>query len=536
MRGAAQGQGGVELEGDRGRQHRGRVHHHHHQGDAALKEVEGEAASAEQAMLKAGPTADKASDDYTAARMRLATLRTKLRDNTDTTKRLALVEKRREAKVTESELDRRHGTQAVASEENTLREAQKLAKQARHLERLSREERSASEKAEAQGLALQRPAAALLKDSQRLNDQSNLVLDQSHSAQAKALAALDLKLAQSLAARASKGMAEARGDFALAIADRKKAVNDDTQSAHKVTEDASVSLKTNQEQPALLHVLHGQVTGGQALSAVVNTDTKGLMNAEEALGVDRDALIAEKKSVADADAQLAVLADQAKALRAEVQAAEKEVLQAAHAHVAALRAYKMDTAKALSSQTQLNSLRQQDMKTLRDQRTAVATKMKDSSQRCVPAALRSPAPCPRASAPCLAPAHHRAALGCRALTSCRVGVVGRYKDALAKIAKLDGHQTVLKVEIARLRLQVCTSGCCLAPGVEASLSSRSSLPPPLSPLPPLSTRTKEARPAPLLETRQQRGIHRIPEGGGWSCASVRCMAVCRAGDGAGCTW
>eukprot|EP00802_Teleaulax_amphioxeia_P001800 Tamp_01802.p1 GENE.Tamp_01802~~Tamp_01802.p1 ORF type:complete len:521 (+),score=204.92 Tamp_01802:350-1912(+) len=361
-------------------------------------------------MLKAGPTADKASDDYTAARMRLATLRTKLRDNTDTTKRLALVEKRREAKVTESELDRRHGTQAVASEENTLREAQKLAKHARHLERLSREERSASEKAEAQGLALQRPAAALLKDSQRLNDQSNLVLDQSHSAQAKALAALDLKLAQSLAARASKGMAEARGDFALAIADRKKAVNDDTQSAHKVTEDASVSLKTNQEQPALLHVLHGQVTGGQALSAVVNTDTKGLMNAEEALGVDRDALIAEKKSVADADAQLAVLADQAKALRAEVQAAEKEVLQAAHAHVAALRAYKMDTAKALSSQTQLNSLRQQDMKTLRDQRTAVATKMKDSSQR--------------------------------------------YKDALAKIAKLDGHQTVLKVEIARLRLQL----------------------------------------------------------------------------------
>ena len=64
--------------------------------------------------------------------------------------------------------------------------------------------------------------------------QSNLVLDQSHSAQAKALAALDLKLAQSLAARASKGMAEARSNFALAIADRKKAVDDDALSAHKV--------------------------------------------------------------------------------------------------------------------------------------------------------------------------------------------------------------------------------------------------------------------------------------------------------------
>ena len=30
----------------------------------------------------------------------------------------------------------------------------------------------------------------------------------------------------------------------------------------------------------------------------------------------------------------------------------------------------------------------------------------------------------------------------------------RYNVALGKIAKLDGHQTVLKVQIARLRLQV----------------------------------------------------------------------------------
>ena len=37
----------------------------------------------------------------------------------------------------------------------------------------------------------------------------------------------------------------------------------------------------------------------------------------------------------------------------------------------------------------------------------------------------------------------------------RRGLGCRYNTALAKIAKLDGHQTVLKVEIARLRLQVC---------------------------------------------------------------------------------
>lgn len=368
------------LEEGRGRQHRGRVHHHHH-GDAALSSVEDAAARAEQAMLKDGPAADKASDGYTAARMRLASLRTKLRDNTAITKKLALVEKRRQAEVQEAARARKIATKSVASEDNTLKDAQKLAKEARRLQRLSREERSESEKAEAQGLALQHPAAALLKDSQRLNDQSNLVLDQSHSAQAKALAALDLKLAQSLAARASKGMAEAKHDFAAAIADRHKAVADDTASAHEVTKDAQVSLKTNSEQPELLHVLHGQTTGGKALGAVLDTDTKGLMKAEEALGEDRDAMVDDKKRVADVDTQIAVLTDQAKALRGEVRAAEKEVLQAAHEHVTALKAYKEATAKALSSQTQLNALREEDMKVLREQRSKAKAAQTESSQR-----------------------------------------------------------------------------------------------------------------------------------------------------------
>ena len=56
-----QGQGAVELEQDRGRQHRGRAHHHHHHGETALHQVEGEAARAEQAMLKAGPAGKKFS-------------------------------------------------------------------------------------------------------------------------------------------------------------------------------------------------------------------------------------------------------------------------------------------------------------------------------------------------------------------------------------------------------------------------------------------------------------------------------------------
>jgi hypothetical protein len=367
-------------------------------------------------MLKDGPVADKASDAYTAARMNLASLRTKLRDNSDMAKKLKLVEKQRQTALAVAQHQRKKATKIVGSEENTLLEAQKLAKQARHMERLSREERSESEKAEAQGLALQRPAEALLKDSQRLNDQSNLVLDQSHSAQAKALAALDLKLAQSLAGRASKGMAEARQDFALAIEDRKKAVTDDTNAAHEVREDAQESLKTNNEQPALLHVLHGQTTGGAALNAVVESDTKGVMNAEETLGVDREGLIERKQDLSNVDTQLAVLAQAAKALRAEVRAAKKEVLEAAQAHLSALRGYRHATAQAISSQTQLNEMLHSDMYKVRRER--------DESRA----------------------AQHAAS--------------DRYARALSKMSTLDGHQTVLKVEIARLRLQVSSVGCC----------------------------------------------------------------------------
>ena len=402
-------QGAEELEENIGNRHRGRVHHHH--GDKALTQVEDVAARSEQAMLKDGPAAEKAEDDYTAARMRLSSLRTKLRDNVDTTKQLEIMEHRKQAEVSEAEEERKGSTKKVASEENTLVEAQKLAKKARRMQRMSRDERSESEKAEAQGLALQQPAAALLKDSTRLNDQSNLVLDQSHSAQAKALAALDLKLAQSLASRASKGMSEARSDFAQAIADRKEAVEHDSDSAQEVLKDAQVSLRTNNEQPGLLHVLHGQLTGGEALAAVVDTDTKGLMSAEESLGVARDTLIDRKRSVATIDNQMAVLVNQAKALRGEVRASQNEVLQAAQAHVSSLKAYKAVTAKALSSQTQLNTLREEDMKILREQREKARASQEEASQR--------------------------------------------YDKALAKIAKLDGHQTVLKVQIARLRLQVC---------------------------------------------------------------------------------
>ena len=121
-------------------------------------------------------------------------------------------------------------------------------------------------------------------------------------------------------------------------------------------------------------------------------------------------MIEDERHVADVDTQIAVLSRQAKALRAEVRAAEKEVLEAARGHVSALRAYKQATATALSSQSQLNDLQEEDMKTLKEQRDAATLQQKQSGER--------------------------------------------YRSALANIAKLNGHQTVLKVEIARLRLQL----------------------------------------------------------------------------------
>ena len=202
------------------------------------------------------------------------------------------------------------------------------------------EDKDASEKDEAEGIAIQEPAAALLKDSQKLNDQSNLVLDQSKSSQAKALAALDLNLAQSLATRASEGMSSAKEYFSRAIAQRKKAVAADDAASAAVIGEAKASLKVNHEVPELMHVLHGQETGDMAARDVVDADEKSVNDEENALGEDRDAVRNAYTTRALTLNQLTLAKNEAGVLRKELLAAQEAVVTAAKAHVEAAKQYK----------------------------------------------------------------------------------------------------------------------------------------------------------------------------------------------------
>ncbi|EKX48912.1 hypothetical protein GUITHDRAFT_105538 [Guillardia theta CCMP2712] len=349
-------------------------------------------------------------DKYVAAKSRLASLRSKLRDDTNVAKHLSIVEKQRAAGVSDAISDRKSAALAVTSQEATLKKAESLAKDARHYQRLARNERSSSETAEAQGLALQKPAAALLKDSQKLNDQSNLVLDQSHSSQAKALASLDLKLAQSLADRAAKGMARAKQDFASAIDDRKTALKDDEVASNRVMEAAKVSLQTNPEQSSLLRIQQGQLTGSKALQSILNIDTNSVGAAQEKLGESRKQVKLAKESEGDVARQILVLDKEAKALRAEIGAAEKEVLAAAKEHLLAARKYKSATLKSISAQSKIEAMREDEVRKLRSELASTKQSKEDAGQR--------------------------------------------YTRALQKIAKLNGHQTIMKVQIARLKLQL----------------------------------------------------------------------------------
>ena len=345
-----------------------------------------------------------------AAKSRLASLRSKLRDDNNVAKHLTMVEKQHAAGVSDAISDRKSAALAVTSQEATLKKAESLAKDARHYQRLARNERSSSETAEAQGLALQKPAAALLKDSQKLNDQSNLVLDQSHSSQAKALASLDLKLAQSLADRAAKGMARAKQDFASAIDDRKAALKDDEVASNRVMEAAKVSLQTNPEQSSLLRIQQGQLTGSKALQSILNIDTNSVGAAQEKLGESRKQVKLAKESEGNVARQILVLDKEAKALRAEIGAAEKEVLAAAKEHLLAARKYKSATLKSISAQSKIETMREDEVRKLRSELASTKQSKEDAGQR--------------------------------------------YTRALQKIAKLNGHQTIMKVQIARLKLQL----------------------------------------------------------------------------------
>jgi len=390
----------------RGRHHEHRLSH----AQRVMHEVEKEAKKEEQRMVTTEPVSAKTEDAYIAARTHLASLRREVADDTERKEQLQREEKARVNQVTDARAARKTAALRVSEEANTLARANQLAAQARMLKAKSRTEREASEKREAQGIALQQPAAALLHDSQKLNDQSNLVLDQSHSAQAKALAALDLKLAQNLAGRASEGMAKAKGFFSQAIAERKAAVHDGQAAAERTIAAAQVSLKQNSEIPALMHVLHGQQTGGKALAAVTDADTRALETAESGFGAAKARVVDDVRGETDVAHELFALSERAVVLRKEVHAAQDTVVDAAKAHLRAAQAYRDATEASVRAQTQADTLRQHEVADLRDKLEAARTAKDDAATK--------------------------------------------YTGAVAKVSKLTGHQTVLQVQVARLRLQL----------------------------------------------------------------------------------
>lgn len=278
------------------------------------------------------------------------------------------------------------------------------------LENRALSDKDASEKDEAEGIAIQEPAASLLKDSQKLNDQSNLVLDQSKSAQAKALAALDLNLAQSLATRASEGMSSAKDYFSRAIAARKKAVAADDAAASQITGEAKASLVVNHEVPELLHVLHGQDTGESAIRHVVDADERSVNDASARLGEDREAVRSAYEARSLTLSQIVLAKNEAGLLRKELVAAQKAVVVAAKQHVAASQRYKGA---------------QLAMREAEDNADDLEGKVRGNLQQQLKAAEDAGEEARR-----------------------------RFKEAKDKVEALDGRQTLLKMQVARLKLQL----------------------------------------------------------------------------------
>jgi hypothetical protein len=266
-------------------------------------------------------------------------------------------------------------------------QARKLAAAGRGLEEAGKASRSASEREEAEGAATQGPAEGLLRDSRRLNDQSNLVLDQSHSPQAKALAALDLKMAQSLAQRAADGMADAKAHFASAIAARKQAVADDVAAAADVTKAAQASLVEQPDDAALVRVVRGGERGERALADVVTADVAALDAREEHLGDARAAAEADGAALAAASERVAALGQEAAAVRRELSAAEATVRRAAAAQASAVRLLREATAQSVSAEARSDTARGKEARGMRARLAAVVAQ-KRRAERAYQAAMR----------------------------------------------------------------------------------------------------------------------------------------------------
>jgi hypothetical protein len=360
--------------------------------------------------LKDSPVVESTEDTYVAARSRVSSLKATLSSSKQDAQKLTIEEADDNAEVKAALLARKRSALHLSDKENVAKEAEQLQHTAHELENQALRDKENSEKDEAEGVAIQQPAAALLKDSKKLNDQSNLVLDQSHSSQAKALAALDLNLAQSLATRASEGMKQAKNYFSQAIDERKRAVAADQAASHDIIDAAKDSLKVNHEVPGLLHVLHGQETGDVAARDVVNADIDAIKKAENRLGQDREAVKEAYSRRSTTIQQVQLAKQQADTLRKELVAAEKSVVQAAKAHLLATKRYNEAAAARKQAEDKVDNLEEKERERLEDMLKAAEQAKDDASNK--------------------------------------------YKDATSRVDSLSGKQTLLQMQVARLKLQL----------------------------------------------------------------------------------
>ena len=299
---------------------------------------------------------------------------------------------------------------STRQDEETLKRATHLVDQARSQDDQEISHRARSEMDEGRGVAMQRPSGVLLADSKKLNTQSNLVLKHSKSTQAKALAALDLKMAQKLADRASSGMVAAKGYFTDAIHDRKEATAAAEQAATDTVNAASVSLTMDENSPKLHQIEEGEEQGPDALQDIVAIDAQQVDRAEGQLGAARETLKDNQSHARTLSAEIGQVQKKIDTLHKQLRVAQVEVLEAAWAHVAATKRLETASADALSSETKVNDMRADEAQKLQQE-------LHDARHSQLPAS-------------------------------------SKYERANERMEGVNGERTMLQVRVARLKLKL----------------------------------------------------------------------------------
>ena len=330
-----------------------------------LAEEEKKVAFAREQELKLEPIASRTEDALLVAGGELHTDRTRLADTISQRQKWRAASAATQRLISKAQKERAHAALEVSDDEATLRRATQLVEAARRENELEVKHRARSEMDEGRGIAMQRPSGVLLADSKTLNSQSNMVLQHSKSTQAKALAALDLKMAQQLADRASSGMVAAKGYFTEAIGERKKATAAAEKAAADTVDAATVSL-TMAHDSGLLHTIEdGEKQGPKALQDIVATDARQVDEAEGKLGAARETLSEGQTRARKLSAEVWQVQKKIDRLREELRVAQSQVLAAAKGHVAATQRLEKASAEVLSSSDAVSGMREEEMAKLK---------------------------------------------------------------------------------------------------------------------------------------------------------------------------